>query len=94
VRWRGLTAGKPEPYHDDAPKHERGLRTHAIRESPRFSPRVRVGGGGRPKGKINRVGPGFGSTLTASSRDSQSDCWVSWKILGQPCGFQVINRTG
>jgi hypothetical protein len=36
-----------------------------------------------------RVDPDFGSTLTASNRDSQSKCWVNWKIVGQPCEFQV-----
>jgi hypothetical protein len=41
------------------------------------------------KGKIHRVDPDFGSTLTVCNRDSQSKCWVNWKILGQPCGFQV-----
>jgi hypothetical protein len=46
--------------------------------------------GGIPsKGKIQRVGPDFGSTLTVSNRDSQSNCWVNWNILGQPCEFQV-----
>ena len=33
--------------------------------------------------------PDFGSSLTVSSRDSQSNCWVNWKILGQPCEIQV-----
>jgi hypothetical protein len=41
------------------------------------------------EGKIHRVDPHFGSTLTASSMDSQSNCWVNWKIMGQPCEFQV-----
>jgi hypothetical protein len=41
------------------------------------------------QGKIHRVDPDFGSTLTASNRDSQSNCWVNWKIMGQPCEFQV-----
>jgi hypothetical protein len=43
----------------------------------------------RPQGKIHRVNPDFGSTLTASDRDSKSNCWVNWKIMGQPCEFQV-----
>jgi hypothetical protein len=43
------------------------------------------------KGKIHRVDPDFGSTLTASSRDYQSNYWVNWKIMGQPCEFQVQN---
>ena len=30
-----------------------------------------------PKGKIHRVEPDFGSTFTASNRDSQSNCWVN-----------------
>jgi hypothetical protein len=49
-----------------------------------------VEGRSRPEGKIYRVDPDFGSTLTVSSRDYQSKCWVNWKILGQPCGFQVL----
>jgi hypothetical protein len=40
-------------------------------------------------GKIHRVDPDFGSTLTFSNSDSQSNCWVNWKIVGQPCEFQV-----
>jgi hypothetical protein len=40
-------------------------------------------------GKIHRVDPDFGSTLTVSNRDSQSNCLVNWKIMGQPCEFQV-----
>ena len=43
----------------------------------------------RHEGKIHRVDPDFASTLTASNRDSQSNCWVNWKIMGQPCEFQV-----
>jgi hypothetical protein len=41
------------------------------------------------KGKINRVDHDFGSTSTASNRDSQSNRWIKWKIMGQPCEFQV-----
>jgi hypothetical protein len=41
------------------------------------------------KGKTHRVDPDFGSTLTVSNRDSQSNCWVNWKIMGQPCECQV-----
>jgi hypothetical protein len=44
---------------------------------------------GGEEGKIHRVDPDFGSTLTASNRDSQSNCLVNWEIMGQPCGFQV-----
>ena len=33
------------------------------------------------KGKIHRVDPDFGSTLTVCNRDSQSNCWVNWKII-------------
>jgi hypothetical protein len=47
-----------------------------------------------PKGKIHRVDPDFGSTLTVSNRDSQSNCWVNWKIMGQPCEFQVLAAGG
>ena len=39
--------------------------------------------------EIHRVDPDSGSTLTGSIRDSQSNCWVNWKIMGQPCEFQV-----
>jgi hypothetical protein len=45
---------------------------------------------GAPQGEIHRVDPDFGSTLTAANRDSQSSCWVNWKIVGQPCEFQVL----
>jgi hypothetical protein len=41
------------------------------------------------RGKIHRVDPDFGSTLTVSNRDSQSTRWVNWYIMGQPCEFQV-----
>jgi hypothetical protein len=44
------------------------------------------------QGKTHRVGPDFGSTLTVSSRDYQSKCWVNWKSMGQPCEFQVCAR--
>ena len=43
-------------------------------------------------GKIHRVGPYFGSTLTVANRDSQSNCWVNWKTMGLPCEFQVLAR--
>jgi hypothetical protein len=43
----------------------------------------------RMEGKIHRVDPDFGSTLTASNGNSQSNCWVNLKIVGQPCEFQV-----
>jgi hypothetical protein len=43
----------------------------------------------RAEGKIHRVDPEFGSTLTVSNRDSQSNRWVNWKVMGQPCEFQV-----
>ena len=41
------------------------------------------------EGKTHRVDPDFGSTLAVSDRDSQPDCWVNWKVMGQPCNFQV-----
>jgi hypothetical protein len=50
--------------------------------------RTRTWGRG-PEGKIHRVDPDFGSTLTVSNRDYQSNWWVNWKIMGQPCEFQV-----
>jgi hypothetical protein len=43
--------------------------------------------GREPKGKIHRVDPDFGSTLTVSNRDSQSNRWVNLKMMGQPCEF-------
>ena len=45
------------------------------------------------EGKIHRVGPEFGPTLTASNRDYQSNCWADWKFMGQPCEFQVVADT-
>jgi hypothetical protein len=39
--------------------------------------------------EIHRVDPEFGSTITVSSRDSQSTCWVTWKLMGQPCEFYL-----
>jgi hypothetical protein len=42
--------------------------------------------------KSHRVGPDFGSTLTVSNRDSQSNCWVNWNVMGQPCEFQIPGR--
>jgi hypothetical protein len=58
---------------------------------PRVSRRGEWRGGraGGRKGKIHRVDPDFGSTLTASTRDSQSDRWANRKIMGQPCEFQA-----
>jgi hypothetical protein len=53
---------------------------------------ARGGGILQEEGKIHRVDPDFGPTLTASNRDKQSNCWVNLKILGQPCGFQVKAR--
>ena len=44
------------------------------------------------EGEIHRVDPDVGSTLTVSSRDPQTNCWVNWKIMGQPCEFQVGGR--
>ena len=33
-------------------------------------------------GRIHRVDPDFGSALTVFNRDSQSNFWVNWKIMG------------
>jgi hypothetical protein len=44
------------------------------------------------EGEIHRVDPDVGSTLTVSNRDSQSNFCVNWKIMRQPCGFQVWGR--
>jgi hypothetical protein len=52
-------------------------------------PAAHPGGAARMEGKIHRVDPDFGSTLTASNGNSQSNCWVNLKIVGQPCEFQV-----
>ena len=46
--------------------------------------RAAVRGAARRRGEIHRVDPDFGSILTVSNRDSQSNSWVSWRILGQP----------
>ena len=40
------------------------------------------------------IDPDFGSTSTASNRDSQPNCWANLKNLGQPCEFQVGPRAG
>ena len=48
----------------------------------------------RGYGKIHRVGSDFGSTLTVSNRDSQSNCLVNGKIMGQPCEFQAVDLRG
>ena len=40
------------------------------------------------KGKVHRVDPDFASTLTVSSRDSQSNCWVNWKLWVNPVNFR------
>jgi hypothetical protein len=29
-----------------------------------------------------------------TNRDFQSNCWTSWRFLGQPCEFQVKERIG
>jgi hypothetical protein len=39
--------------------------------------------------EIHRVDPEFGSTLRLLYRDSQSNCWVNLRILGQPCEFYL-----
>ena len=54
------------------------------REDPRRREDLRTA-----SGRTHRVGPDFGPALTISSRDSQSNRWVDWKITGQPCEFQV-----
>jgi hypothetical protein len=38
---------------------------------------------------MHRVDPDFGSTLTVSNMDSQSNCWVNLRILSQPCEFYL-----
>jgi hypothetical protein len=44
------------------------------------------------EGKIHRADPDFGSTVTVSTRNYQSNCWVNWKINGPPCEYQVWGR--
>jgi hypothetical protein len=46
------------------------------------------------EGKIHRVDPDFGPTLTVCNRDSQSNCWVNWKIMSHPCELQVLGQPG
>jgi hypothetical protein len=41
------------------------------------------------KPEIHRVDPEFGSTLTVSNRDSQSNCWVNLRILVNPVNFTL-----
>jgi hypothetical protein len=64
----------------------------AARRPLRRWPAVAAAVGRAPEGKNYRVDPDFGSTLTVSNRDSQSNRWVHWKIMGQPCEFQVWRR--
>jgi hypothetical protein len=63
-----------------------------MRPNPRSSMLALSRVGPHLEGKIHRVGPDFGSTLTAPNRDSQSNRWANWKIMGQPCEFQVWGR--
>ena len=44
------------------------------------------------KVKFTGVAQTLGQTLAAASRDTRSNCWVDWKIMGQPCGFQLSER--
>jgi hypothetical protein len=62
---------------------ESGTPRERVRPASRVLPAYGI------QGKFHRVDPDFGSTLTASNRTSQSNCWVNWKIMGQPCEFQV-----
>ena len=56
--------------------------------------RARLDANARPQGRIHRVDPGVGSTLIGANRVSQSNCWVSWKMMGQPCELQVRPSRG
>ena len=58
-------------------------------EAAATRPEVATASRAGAEGEIHRVDPDFGSSLTVSNRDSHSNCWVNWKIMGQPCGFQV-----
>jgi hypothetical protein len=40
------------------------------------------------EGEIHRVDPDFGSTFTASNRDSQSNCWFNLKSWVNPVNFR------
>jgi hypothetical protein len=46
----------------------------------------------RVEGKIHRVDPDFGSTLTAANRDSRSNCWINWKIMGSTLWISGFGR--
>jgi hypothetical protein len=60
-----------------------------IRGEESLAGTMRARNSSQREGRIHRVYPDFGSTLTVSDRDSQPNCWVSWKIMGQPCGSQA-----
>jgi hypothetical protein len=72
--------------HASGPGHHRRARAAGGRDR---SPPRPAADAAAAEGKTYRVGLDFGSTLTASNKDSQSNCWVNWKIMGQPCEFQV-----
>jgi hypothetical protein len=46
-----------------------------------------------PQPEIHRVDPEFGSTLTVSNRDSQSNCWVNLRIWVNPVNFTFTQAT-
>jgi hypothetical protein len=58
------------------------LRDHAFNRGARG---VRSGS----KVKFTGLTQTLGQLITASNRDSQSNCWVNLKIVGQPSEFQV-----
>jgi hypothetical protein len=74
----GKTPTPPSPPHGGPPPPPppvavgAKLVSHLARSPYFFSPHP-----SKPEGKIHRVDPDFGSTLTASNRDSQSNCWFN-----------------
>ena len=46
------------------------------------------------KVRFTGVAQNSGQLQASSTRDSQSNCWASFKILGQPCEFQVTAAAG
>ena len=60
---------------------------HSAQRLPRHTSSQGIVCAREPEGKIHRVDPDFGSTLTDYNRNSQSNRWVNWKIMGQLCKF-------
>jgi hypothetical protein len=56
--------------------------------------RLEVRSAGTPRSSSPRITTRAPTGKVISNRDSQSNCWVNWKIMGQPCGFQVEGGEG